>query len=270
MRQYENLKFRRAFIIFLLDDEDMNYEIRGGQGLIIVNEKFKNAPIRDGAKKDMQYLKEIYNKLNIDCEYHVHKDIKGYSIAGLVGDFSEKIDPECSVIFVSISSHGEDGGKILGTDGRSVELSELIKAFQLKTELLGIPKVFLIQACRGSKEEIQYGDADAGEDEAPPPQYATSSGDTIICYSTGEGNVSYRSSKDGSWFIRILHSCIMDPRYRNLHFAEMMTVCCNLAVKEFHIIKTSQGREKVTETPAYYSTLRKFIRFQIEYENADK
>ena len=230
----------------------MNYSKGVGQGIIIVNEKFKDVELnRNGAKKDIQYLKEIYHKLNIDCEYHVHKDIKGYSIPGLIGDFSETIEPECSVIFVSISTHGEEGGKIMGTDGKCVELSHIINCFQTKVELLGIPKVFVIQACRGSKEELQFSD---------PPQYAAKSSDTIICYSTGEGYASFRSSKDGSWFIRILHSCVMNPRYSNLHFVELMTVCCDLAVRE-SVSELEDKKGKVTETPSYCSTLRKFIRF---------
>ena len=243
----------------------MNYNISGGQGIIFVNEKFSDAPKRNGATKDIQHLKDIYQRLQIECEYNIHKDTKASTMMSLVHDFSERVaqDPDCSVILVSISSHGEQGGKIMGTDGTCVDLSEVIDSFQRREELLGIPKVFVVQACRGTEAELQYSDHDYDED-VPPPQYATKSGDTIICYSTGEGYVSFRSSQSGSWFIRILHSCVMDTMYRNLHFVEIMTVCCRLAVAEAATNKSGESKKSVTETPSYCSTLTKFIRFRTE------
>ena len=56
---------------------------------------------------------------------------------------------------VCIMSHGGEGGKIYGTDGEHVVLSEL-KAFFNNVNCKALhnkPKLFFVQACRGSMHE---------------------------------------------------------------------------------------------------------------------
>lgn len=54
--------------------------------------------------------------------------------------------------FVCLLSHGEEGF-IFGTDGRKLQLDSVFKLFDNSNcpTLLGKPKIFVIQACRGGK-----------------------------------------------------------------------------------------------------------------------
>ncbi|KAI6653309.1 Caspase-3-like [Oopsacas minuta] len=247
-------------------DNDLNYKYGQGEGIIIVNENFKKLSKRSGAKKDLEYLTNIYEKYNIKCDNNTYEDLEGSSFFDKLDNLSDNVAESCSVIFVSISSHGDESGKVLGSDGFGMTVLDMVDILQSNENLLGIPKVFIMQACKGSKKEVKYKGADSTDTKQKGADVATKAGDTLIAYSTSEGFVSWRDPKNGSWFLKILHDCVMDPRYRNLHLVEILTVCSNLIITE---CAANESGYNFTETPSYYSTLRRFLRFNQE-EKGDK
>ena len=71
-------------------------------------------------------------------------------------DFSQHTgheDAECAVI--CILSHGEEG-YIFGADGKKFELDAVFSLFDNTCckHLMGKPKIFIIQACRGGKKDL--------------------------------------------------------------------------------------------------------------------
>ena len=223
------------------------------QGLIIVNQKFDNKnAFRKGAQNDQSNLEEIYNHLNVI--YEVSKNLREFEMFDKINEFSKSIKKTCSVIFVSISTHGKDDGGLMGTEGRFINVREIVECFETD-ELLGIPKVFIIQACKGNDKETRecIGDGDHVS-SATPAQYCTRRADVLIAYSTSEGCVSYRNPTDGSWFIEVLKECIRDPKNDERQFIEILTICINKIVEEYK-------QKKLTQTASYYSTLRKFLKF---------
>ncbi|KAI6653306.1 Caspase-3-like [Oopsacas minuta] len=243
-------------------DDDLNYRKGRGEGIIFVNENFRKLPKRSGAKKDLEYLTNIYAKYNIKCDNNIHYDLKGSSFYEKLENLSETVAEDCSVILVSISSHGGTRGKVLGTDGSSMTVLDMVEIFQSNENLLGIPKVFIVQAWRGDNKEVRY----YIDIMQYCPDGVKKAGDILIAYSTSEGFVSWRDPKNGSWFLKILHDCVMDPRYRNLHLVEILTVCSNLIITE---CEENESGDYLTETPSYYSTLRRFLRLNPE-EKGDK
>ncbi|KAI6661760.1 hypothetical protein LOD99_9827, partial [Oopsacas minuta] len=146
----------------------LNYPFIEGskaQGIIRVNKKFKGNQTtnkkhiledREGADKERGYLQDIYKQYDIDYEGNDHFDLKGEEISGKLEDFANKVsDKSPPVIFISIASHG--GGKgICGIDGNCIHMKDIEKIFTDNEQLLGIPKVFLIQACRDGNMDIVY------------------------------------------------------------------------------------------------------------------
>ena len=224
------------------------------QGLIIVNQNFID-PIdpRKGAENDQNNLERIYKHLEV--EYTVSNDLKENEMFDKIKDFSKNIKFPCSAVFVSISTHGQDNGGLMGAEGRFVNISEIIKCFEIE-ELLGIPKIFIIQACKGNATEKRESDGDSSHTGSTiQTQYCTRKADVLIAYSTSEGCVSYRNGNNGSWFIEVLRDCILDPKYDERHFVEILTICTCIIVNKYK-------KNDLTQTPSYCSTLRKFLKFK--------
>ena len=123
---------------------------------------------------------------------------------------------DCDCFVCVILSHGEDG-IVFGTD-EAVEIKQLTDYFKGDEclTLVGKPKLFFIQACRGSvtDEGVEI-DVTDGEDKLPDssviklPIYA----DFLFAYSTVPGYYSWRNQGNGSWFIQAL--CDNMEKYGN-------------------------------------------------------
>ncbi|KAH0616134.1 hypothetical protein JD844_027026 [Phrynosoma platyrhinos] len=136
-------------------------------------------------------------------------------------------------------SHGEDG-LIYGTDG-PLELKMLTSLFRgdrCRT-LAGKPKLFFIQACRGT--DLDSGiETDSGSDES-------------MCY------YSWRNSSDGSWFIQSL--CLMMKQYgKKLEIMQILTRV-NRKVAEFSSYSNHPDFHGKKQIPCIMSMLTKDFYF---------
>ncbi|KAI6653304.1 Casp3 protein [Oopsacas minuta] len=273
-------------------DKELDYPFKDnfrGQGIIIVNKNFiervKKGPqgnkrwsiredeskVRKGADKDLEYLKGIYDRYDIDYTNFTYlnqkpeeTDQKETSMKDLVQNFADNVEQKSPVIFVSIATHGGEKGTLVETDiSKTTTVETLVKIFADNTNLMLIPKVFIIQACRGSDDEEAF--------EEPTIQFATKHSNFLIIHSTTEEYTSFRSEEQGSWLLEILHECVRMPKYRNLHFVEVVTVCTFWAINSHRQdpedAEDSKGAKpgkelvRATETPTFHSTLTKFLRF---------
>ena len=78
-------------------------------------------------------------------------------IAIKLQEFSELADHKhADACVVCILSHGEEG-YIFGTDGRKILLDSILSLFDNShcKNLIGKPKIFIVQACRGGKNNSQ-------------------------------------------------------------------------------------------------------------------
>ena len=206
----------------------------------------------------MEYLKGIYDRYTVSYENECHWNVDQEMIQENIKKFAESIK-DCPVIFVSVATHGSRGGFLQMSDCNTITVEEVVQPFE---QLMGIPKVFIFQACRGGKVEKLYSDAIRTE------RYTTEKSDIIVVYSTSEGSKAFRSSDgDGSWFLKVLNTCVTAKAYKNLHFIEILTVCTDLIIDYCHKkpnrIQRNENLEKfvATQTTTYHSTLRKFLRF---------
>lgn len=116
-------------------------------------------------------------------------------------------------------SHGSDDGKIYASD-LQFDVTEVWEPFigDHCPSLIGKPKLFFIQACRGSMtdpgvfvktksnpnlSQVKADSIDAEvvhEETFVIPKLA----DLLVMYSTSEGHISFRNPDSGSWFIQSL------------------------------------------------------------------
>jgi len=200
-----------------------------GYALIINNQEFDDSltyPLRVGAHVDSENLGSLFTQLGfivVKC-----KDLKRRETLRKLDEISELAGTKkASMMVVCILSHGRDQGKIISTDGQSIDIEiDVLRKFNNDycPELKGKPKFFIIQACRG--DEYDYGYLEDSNDkvtdtDANPTRSRRSSlpnqtykevswEDMLIAYSTLPGYVSNRDHYRGTWFIESICKVFME------------------------------------------------------------
>ncbi|XP_051993391.1 caspase-6-like isoform X2 [Xyrauchen texanus] len=139
------------------------------------------------------------------------------------------VDADCFVcIFLS---HGENG-QIYAYDGviDIQDVTALFKGDKCRS-LVGKPKIFILQACRGDKHDEPVVPMDVVDShmindvvvDAGVLYTLPAGADFLMCYSVAEGYFSHRETINGSWYIQDL--CEILKRYGStLEFTELLTL----------------------------------------------
>nr|XP_022917837.1 caspase-like [Onthophagus taurus] len=170
-----------------------------GKAIIFNHYKFDNnsMPVRSGTELDCDRLEKVLRNI-YDFEVTVCMDYKYGQIFDTLDKAANEDYTDCDCVLVAVMSHGEKG-KLYARD-TSYRIETLWTPFTNCPTLIGKPKIFFIQACRGDK-------LDSGHKIfVDSPQLATipTIADILVMYSTFEGYYSFRSSSKGSWFIQRL------------------------------------------------------------------
>merc|ERR1739838_474593 len=190
------------------DDDDSNgdviaslesYDVTGkGRILAFIQEKFKKTDDRQGASEDSKMLKDLADFLGY--KYVEHRDLEEKEIKDELKKAAEETDKETvgSCLICAISSHGNEDDEILTKCMSSVPLVDFVEPFSdTKCESLrGKPKVFIVQACRGRKEE-----KDGNYYTPPKINTRTNFRDTVFACATIPDHVSVRNKTTGSHYI---------------------------------------------------------------------
>lgn len=146
---------------------------------------------------------------------------------------SSHMDADCFVcVFLS---HGE-GNHVYAYDAK-IEIPVLTGFFKGDKcqSLVGKPKIFIIQACRGDQHDVPVRPLDVVDHQSGTPTgnvtevdsasvYTLPAGaDFLMCYSVAEGYYSHRETVNGSWYIQDL--CEMLAKFGcSLEFTELLTL----------------------------------------------
>ncbi|KFO75346.1 Caspase-8, partial [Cuculus canorus] len=230
-----------------------------GYCVILNNYIFKNpCENREGTVKDGDAVKRVFNWLQFETIEHM--DLEAKQIWEKVKEYSQKdhSNMDCFVCF--IFSHGEKD-KIKGTDGRVVNIKDLLSCFSGSNcpSLAGKPKLFFIQACQGSVGHpavvVEEDFSDHLETDAVPLTSIPDRADILVGMATVEDCECYRCTETGSIYIQ----CLCDK----------MELLCPLR-KDLITILTEVNKEvgrKVLkgwkQMPKITSTLRKQLIFPI-------
>ncbi len=210
-----------------------------GLAVIVNNEHFTSHKRREGTDVDEKNLVTTMCYLGYNVE--VHRNLTKKEIEDLIEDVRKR-DHSASDSFVCcILTHGESGN-LIAADSTSVPIKSLTEKLCASNcpQLKGKPKIFFIQACRGSETCHQVamdGGDQANEDEtdggaqvsqdSPAPlckfkraisrslsldvdphgtvqmdsNIIPNVADFIFGYATPHGHVSWRDCSNGSWYI---------------------------------------------------------------------
>ncbi|NP_001129724.2 caspase 20, apoptosis-related cysteine peptidase isoform X1 [Danio rerio] len=178
--------------------------------VIINNVDFTSMGERRGSDEDQNYLAKVFRWLGFEVVAHRNKTAA--EMKNILQALGRTVDGDCFVCCVL--SHGVEEG-VCGTDGSLVSVDEIRNPFTGVNcqKLVGKPKLFFIQACRGQRKQLRVnaqadgpGDGES-EMEVDGDDFditIPSDTDFLIARSTTDGHVSYRKPDEGSWFIQSL------------------------------------------------------------------
>ncbi|XP_028410344.1 caspase-3-like [Dendronephthya gigantea] len=236
-------------------------QINKGFALMVINKKFKQFAFRYCADADRKNIKTFCENAGLTIN-----DTKGLKTDDLTADEIEdlfktisKTDFSSYDAFVCfISSHG-DPGEILGVDGGSITVKEIIRPINRCSSLEGKPKLFFIQSGRGYKKHTDISQAKRRvvADSLGFPSITISipiEADILVAYSSLNGYELYRKASEGSWFITALTQ-VLSNHARDMNLTDMLAIVLKMVSGTQHC-----GRK---QTPLFMSTLRKTVWFKV-------
>ncbi|XP_072884821.1 caspase-14-like [Hemitrygon akajei] len=157
---------------------------------------------RLGAETDLTNLQQTLQSLGFEVSKCMNPT--GEEILPSLEKYRDSIEDEVCCSFVFILAHGSEG-KVRGRDGEEADLEEIFDMFN-NEECLHLqqkPKVFVIQACRGVKQDC--GTDLAGFRALPSePEKLPMVSDTFVVYPSRPGYVAYRHTDKGSYMITFM------------------------------------------------------------------
>ncbi|XP_067928114.1 caspase-7-like isoform X2 [Watersipora subatra] len=251
-----------------LEDVDFEYHMRHksrGIAIIINNDKFARETFmsdRNGSAVDRNNLEGALKFVGFK-EIYVHNNITKKEMLSVMTQASQVDYRDRDCVFVAILSHGEEG-MVYGTD-KPVSYEDLLKPFKDSQSLVGKPKIFVIQACRGDEldEGARY-QADAlppKEQRVPPKEYFISKeSDILLAYSVVPGYFSWRNCANGSWFIQAFCE-VMKRDGRRLELVQMLTRVNRMVSYTFKSNASSEHMTNKKQSPCITSMLTKALYF---------
>ncbi|KAE8300265.1 Caspase-6 [Larimichthys crocea] len=233
----ENLTETDAFIRSSVDlDPAEEYKMnnkRRGLALIFNQERFfwrLGLNERHGTNADRYNLEKRLSELNFEVKsYDNYKQVE---VLDKISEAAESDHSDADCFLLVFLSHGEND-HVYTYDGKICiqDITALFKGDKCKS-LVGKPKIFILQACRGDKHDNPVTACDDVDSElktnevvmdASAVHTLPAGADFIMCYSVAEGYYSHRETINGSWYVQDL--CELIRKHGNsLEFAELLTL----------------------------------------------
>ncbi|XP_043476265.1 caspase-3-like [Leptopilina heterotoma] len=191
--------------------EDSIYDFEKGLCYIINEEQFDKWSNRQGSQKDVQKLKETFEKFGFDIV--IKENLTKQEIFDNLKSVSNYTKQDYDCVILCIMSHGEKG-TIVTRDEKLVSLDN-IKDLICTTQLKRVVKIIIVQACQGqflghdttdgSMSEESFVDGDnpvKGKNKMLKDNIKFA--DLVMFVATIPDFKSIRNTVQGSWFIQKL------------------------------------------------------------------
>ncbi|KAJ3615348.1 hypothetical protein NHX12_018915 [Muraenolepis orangiensis] len=223
---------------------------------------------RHGTNADRYSLERRFEELNFEVQ--AYDNLKKEDVLAKISEAAEADHVHADCFVCVFLSHGEND-HVWAYDGKiSIkEVTALFKGDQCKS-LVGKPKIFILQACRGDVHDLPVTPMDVVDSEVKVNQVVVDAAvfhtlpagaDFLMCYSVAEGYYSHRETVNGSWYIQDM--CAALKHFGDsLEFTELLTLV-NRMVSMRHVANSSDrnaiGKKQV---PCFASMLTKKLFFR--------
>ncbi|XP_053168723.1 caspase-7 isoform X2 [Hemicordylus capensis] len=243
----------------------MDYK-KTGKCIIINNKNFAEnigmAP-RNGTDKDAGDLQKCFRKIGFDVT--VYNDLTCEAMENLLKEAACENHSDAACFSCILLSHGEEG-RIYGTDGAMPikDLTALFRGDKCQS-LIGKPKLFFIQACRGCEfdDGIQTDSGpsnDTLEADANPSYKIPVEADFLFAYSTVPGYYSWRNPGKGSWFVQSLCS-VLSEYGKQLEILQILTMVNFKVATRYESQSDDPRYSEKKQVPCVVSMLTKELYF---------
>ncbi|XP_078579967.1 caspase-7-like [Branchiostoma floridae x Branchiostoma japonicum] len=247
---------------------DMTHR-RRGLAIVINNKEFQKKTkqgVRKGTDRDADSLFKQLTDLDFDVD--MNDDLTCKEMKDILKKAAAKDHSDADCVLVALLSHGEEK-VVYGTDG-TVEIADLAAYFNGVNckSLVGKPKIFIIQACQGSKmmEGVDMPDAVGFRDDdlvtdTPPPQTLPSEADFLYYYSTMPGYYAWRNQEAGSWSIQSLCAVLREHGKSGLEVMQILTRVNRTVATQFESRTREEKMNRKKQIPCIMSMLTKELYF---------
>jgi len=242
---------------------DLNYNMdhpKRGRALIFNHFEYDDnleLEARHGTKEDCENLKNTLVALNF--EVSIHEDLSYKEIKDVLDKVSAEDHSQADCLFVAVMTHGWGEGFVYGKD-KPYRVDKMWENFTIKKcpTLAAKPKIFLIQACRGTNKSnagvpmTKVQTDGAGKDSLmfKTPNHS----DFVIMFSTIPSYVSWRDLDKGSWLVQSFCRVLDEEKYYD-DFLSLLT-------KTSHEIVTTFDKMEFMQTACVTSMLTRKIKFK--------
>ncbi|XP_047673283.1 caspase-7 isoform X1 [Tachysurus fulvidraco] len=243
----------------------MNHK-RVGKCVIINNKNFNDDTgmnVRNGTDRDAGELFKCFK--NLGFEVCIYNDQSCEKMTKILKKVSEEDHTDSSCFACILLSHGEEG-MIYGTDG-AMPIKDITFLFRgdMCKSLVGKPKLFFIQACRGSEfdDGIQTDSGtphDVLETDASPRHKIPVEADFLFAYSTVPGYYSWRNPGRGSWFVQALCN-VLNESGKQLEILQILTRVNYMVANNFESWSEDSSFSEKKQIPCVVSMLTKELYF---------
>ncbi|VDI38397.1 caspase 7 [Mytilus galloprovincialis] len=250
-------KKRKTSQIAIPDSAKYVYANSGQKGLMLILNFSRD---REGSTDDVEKLKSFFEdkfKFEIETLSDLKKEVLQKELTEFRDEYlnSSRHAKKYYCFVCVIMSHGNEKG-IMTDDRQPITMDEITSYFKNKEtpHFIGKPKIFLVQACRGSATQPVVTPDDWPEDTMSVPHDA----DILIAYATTPGYKCFRTkySDIGAWFIHVLLEEI-EESYESDHLEDML-----ISVRHRLAIDEEWRRSDFCQMPCTWTTLTKRLFFR--------
>ncbi|XP_005044996.1 PREDICTED: caspase-6 isoform X2 [Ficedula albicollis] len=271
----ENITEVDAFNIRQSLDPAVEYKMnhqRRGIALIFNHERFNwRLMLKDrrGTMEDSNNLKRSLTDLGF--EVRLFHDLNAADVRQKIDEASMDDHSNADCFVCVFLSHGVDDHIYAFDDKIKIQtITDMFRGDKCQS-LVGKPKIFIIQACRGDRHDdaVIAHDATDSSSESPVSKtevdaagvYTLPAGaDFIMCYSVAQGYYSHRDTVFGSWYIQDLCETLR-KHGSSLEFIELLTlVNRKVSYRKVHVYNNTNVEEK-KQIPCFASMLTKKLYF---------
>ncbi|XP_050098687.1 caspase-like isoform X2 [Anopheles aquasalis] len=248
---------------------DLEYSTKNknrGVAIVINQEKFSTMKSREGSSKDRDDICAVLASL--EFEVRVLNDFKRSALIKKLEEIASEDHTHNDCLVVVVMTHGEQG--VLFAADAEYKVDRLWECFigEACPTLLGKPKLFFIQACRGKKLDegvLVRSATDTVDARESPKQHIytiPTTADLLVMYSTYDGHYSWRNPTNGSWFIQSL--CTVLKSYgREKELLPILTaVSWNVAYNYRSFVPDNAKMDAMKQMPCIVSMLTKAVYFR--------
>jgi caspase 7 len=233
---------------------DMNHRKRG-KFIIINNKTFQSQtkmPERSGTDKDAAALYSIFLKFGFDVT--LLKDQTTEQMTIIMRDAGRENHSDYDCFGVAVLSHGDEG-VIFGVDG-IISIDRFVNPIKQCKSLVGKPKIFFFQACRGTDLDCGI-ESDAVGETGRPKLMIPLEADCLYAYSTVPGYFSWRNSAKGSWFVQALTQILQRPESGKMDLVRILTRVNHAVAYQFESNASKPEMNRKKQIPSIVSMLTK-------------